>query len=941
MLSTKTQTNLRNAQSYFEEHLAVGDYYNEGEKIAGEWIGVGADTLGLSGIVGKEAFLKLCENRHPLSNERLIARMNQTRRNSDGHEVANRRVFFDFTFSPPKSVSIAALVGDDERIVAAHREAVKAAVRELETFAATRVRIASANADRTTSNIVAALFEHETSRALDPHLHTHCIVFNATRDATENRWKALQNYGILRAQKYVQNVYYHELARTLRTCGYTVENSARGDFCIAEVSPELCARFSKRHREIDEQTNHFLAEHPEKAGGNIKAVREHLAHKKRSRKQRDIPRGQLRALWQSQLAADEQAPMPKAPDAGRVVAKTAAEAINWAEEHLFDRRSIVCEHDLWCHALDFARGSRLTLAEVKRETDSRPYIRETPGRLTRRDVLTREWAIVQLAKNGARTRAPLAQDFAEDEDTLAEEQAIALRRILGSRDFVTLFRGGAGTGKSYVLRRVQEVLHRFAHTTHVLAPQRQQAFDLSKDGLSGTQTVAEFLERGSMLEGAVVIVDEAGQIGARQMLDLLTLVESRGGRLILSGDTRQHGPVEASDALRAIERYSELEPAELNDIRRQDPARARDQAERTRIREYRTAVEEASQASVEASFDRLEQLGAITEAGLEQLRDELANAYVDLAAKRESAIVVSQTRAEIDEVNERIRGALRQRGLLAGVEERVTSLRQVDLTTAQKNDQRYYPADHIVVFNQNIGRCQRGDIGRLRGILKRGVVIDSGPSLHVIKAEDLDAISVCRPAELTLCRGDRIQLKANALTSTGARLANGEIVMVSKIKRSGDIVLHDGRILPASYRQFVRGYAVTSYGSQGKTVDHVLLADSACRAATNSQQWYVSISRGRRSVRIFTPDKAELRKHIGRSGDRGLALSLDLKRKERIAIRRGLLRQLKPGRSFAKAVCLIAMRSWTTAFIKSRRETNNEIRNQQTNRTTRAHVLAA
>ena len=572
MLSTKTQTNLRNAQSYFEEHLAVGDYYNEGEKIAGEWFGVGAEALGLSGIVGKEAFLKLCENRHPQSSGRLIARTNQTRRSSDGHEVANRRIFFDFTFSPPKSGSIAALVGDDERIVAAHRKAVKAAVSELEAFAATRVRIAGANADRTTSNIVAALFEHETSRALDPHLHTHCIVFNATRDATENRWKALQNFGMLRAQKYVQNVYYHELARALKACGYTVENSARGDFRIAEISSELCERFSKRHREIDEQTNRFLAEHPEKASGNVKAIREHLAHKKRSRKQNDISRSQVRALWQSQLMANEQMTVPKSADAKRVVAMNAAAAVNWAEQHLFDRRSIVHEHDLWSHALDFARGSRLTLAEVKRETESRPYLRETPGGLTRRDVLAREWAIVQLAKNGAKTRPVLAKDFAEQEETFAEEQTIAFRRILGSRDFVTLFRGGAGTGKSYMLRRVQEVVHRSNHATHVLAPQRQQAIDLSKDGLSGTQTVAEFLDHGSLTDGAVVIVDEAGQIGARQMLDLLTLVESRGGRLILSGDTRQHGPVEASDALRAIERYSELEPAELNDIRRQDPA---------------------------------------------------------------------------------------------------------------------------------------------------------------------------------------------------------------------------------------------------------------------------------------------------------------------------------------------------------------------------------
>jgi conjugative relaxase-like TrwC/TraI family protein len=92
------------------------------------------------------------------------------------------------------------------------------------------VRIGGANADRTTGNIVAALFEHETSRALDPHLHAHCIVFNETQDATENRWKALQNHRMLAAQKYVQNVYYHELALGLRAYEYTVENSARGVF---------------------------------------------------------------------------------------------------------------------------------------------------------------------------------------------------------------------------------------------------------------------------------------------------------------------------------------------------------------------------------------------------------------------------------------------------------------------------------------------------------------------------------------------------------------------------------------------------------------------------------------------------------------------------------------------------------------------------------------
>src|SRR5436190_5452866 len=135
--------------------------------------------------------------------------------------------FLRFTFSPPKSVSIAALIAGDERIAESHERAVRVALAEFEMFAATRVRKHKANESRLTKNLVAALFTHDTSRALDPHLHTHCIVFNATHDFEEQRWKALQNYEMLRARKYVEAVYYHELAKDLLRFGYRIRNRAR------------------------------------------------------------------------------------------------------------------------------------------------------------------------------------------------------------------------------------------------------------------------------------------------------------------------------------------------------------------------------------------------------------------------------------------------------------------------------------------------------------------------------------------------------------------------------------------------------------------------------------------------------------------------------------------------------------------------------------------
>src|SRR6185437_8584515 len=204
------------------------------------------------------------------------------------HQAANRRVFYDFTFSPPKSVSIVALAGGDNRIAEAHERATMEALRQLEGFAATRVRKNGQSTDRTTGKIVGAVFRHDTSRALDPHLHSHCILFNATYDGVEKQWKALQNHDMLAAQKFVENVYYHELTRELVKFGYQIENKPRGDFEIKGISPQLIEKFSKRHKQIDDATREILEREPDKATGNVAAIRENIAHRERPPKVRDM-----------------------------------------------------------------------------------------------------------------------------------------------------------------------------------------------------------------------------------------------------------------------------------------------------------------------------------------------------------------------------------------------------------------------------------------------------------------------------------------------------------------------------------------------------------------------------------------------------------------------------------------------------------------------------
>ncbi len=898
MLTFTPQSNLRNAREYFENHLAVGDYYSKGQVVPGEWMGAGAERLGLVGIVGKDEFVALCENLHPVTGEQLTPLHKTTRKELDADgkvkEKANRRLFYDVTISPPKSVSIAALVKGDERIIESHDRAVRVAMRELECFAATRVRRGGRNEDRDTGELVTAIFRHDTSRAVDPQLHSHCIVFNATYDEAEGRWKALQAEEMHKARKYVENVYYHELARDLRRFGYGIVNKARGDFELEGVPRSLIWTFSKRDRQIDEQTCALLAQAPELAGGNLAEVRAHLAHKLRPHKAEPLSPAELQGSWLEQMSEEEKQGLealgtvrdgePEAVKQAPAIKES--DALRWAEEHVFDRHTTVVERQLWAYALERGRGESFTLDDLHAATANAPYIHDplNPEQFSIQPVLDRETAIIQLAQESSNACASsLVPDWPGDE-RLDAAQVEAARRILSVRDSIVLFRGRAGTGKSFTLKTVYDALQAEGHAVQVLAPQRQQVEGLTQDGMAGAETISAFLTRRRMTPGAVVIVDEAGQIGAKDMLALLTFIKEHGGRVILSGDTGQHGPVQASDALRAMEKYGHLHMAELNEIRRQDPARGRNKAERQWIATYKQAVLDASEGRLDQSFALLDEAGAVVECTLADKQEKLAEHYLELVRKKRSALIVSPTWGEIHRVNDAVRQRLQATGLLGKKEWSVSALQADDLTDAQKGDARYYDDGRVIVFNQTCRGIPKGAVGSLVAVTAESIVVEAAGRVRAVPHAQAGHLTVCREQEMKLSKGDRLQLKANAQTAQGTRFINGELVTVKRVEKNGKIHLDDGRVLPPEYREFVRGYAVTSYASQGKTVDHVLFSDSSIKAATNAEQWYVTISRGRIGVRIFTTDKERLRENVTRSGQERLAVELAAKQVPQVRV---------------------------------------------------------
>src|ERR1700730_3161771 len=205
-------------------HLEHSDYYAEGERVIGQWQGRGAEVLGLAGEVQSEQFEAVGQGISPETGDFLRQRHSADRIAADGTTQSRGRNLYDFTISAPKSVSIMAQLGGDARLVEAHKKAVRETLTELECHAASRVRRDRANDNRTTGNLAFAVYHHDTSRELDPQLHTHAVAGNLTYDGTEGRWKALQASDIYAQRAYLTEVYRNALARELRFLGYEIED---------------------------------------------------------------------------------------------------------------------------------------------------------------------------------------------------------------------------------------------------------------------------------------------------------------------------------------------------------------------------------------------------------------------------------------------------------------------------------------------------------------------------------------------------------------------------------------------------------------------------------------------------------------------------------------------------------------------------------------------
>jgi len=842
MFSAVAHKNLADAESYFDEHLAQNDYYAAGEIRPGQWIGAGAERLGLRNNVMREQFHALCENRNPETNERLTQRQQKENK---------RRVFFDFTCAPPKSVSVLAVTLDDQRLVEAHEESARIAFRELETFAATRVRKQGNQRDRTTGNLVAAAFVHNSSRELDPQLHTHFTVFNATFDESERCWKALQAGGMYDAIRYGTAVYRNELAKRVQQIGYRIQPAKHG-FEIEGVNPEVLNRFSKRAQQRDQA----VLEMEQKLGRKLSNDEiSHVVHQSRAKKVKGISTTEVRERQLAQLQPDELQTLQKLSTSVQRTRQphTAGlenQTLDYAVAHVFERKSVVPEHELMNVALSQRLGE-VDLPALKASVKCSADLVKTERGFSTRQILATELELIQIVNAGCDAVAPLHPGY-QPADWLGEDQKRAIYHVLRTSDRITGLRGLAGSGKTTALRELVAACKE-AHVEPLFCAPTTAATDvLRKEGFEAVTLQSLLLTKPALSARQLVVLDEAGAVGIDDMKRLFEM--ARDARIVLSGDTGQHASVARGDALRILERHSDFKSGQLTAIRRQRKA------------QYRNAVELAAQKRTVEAFAQLERMGAVAEFSDGNLHDSAANSYLKALAENKSALLVAPTWNEIEAVTEKVRAALKSSGRLAGQEKEFQVFDSLSWTEAQKRDARQYRPGMAIYFHRRGYGFEKGETVAVVAVENDSLKVQCPDGSEVLfqLGQGCALFDVGEKRKLKVAAGDKLLLQSN----WQKKFVNGELVEVKAVQ--GDsVLLADGRVVPAEYRTFTHGYAVTSHAAQGKTVDEVLLvASSRSLPAINQEQFYVSISRGRERCQVFTDDAEMLRSHVTHSSAR-------------------------------------------------------------------------
>ncbi|WP_421896418.1 MobF family relaxase [Marinoscillum sp.] len=849
------------AVSYQSQNLAKEGYYLDKE-VKAYWMGDVARRLGYEGKeVTKVDFRAFVSGKIPETNKKLHVR-----------ERENRRVGYDVTLSVSKSVSVVYAMTKDPQILEAFRTAYKETFKEIEAHSQIQANTRYGRFYESSASLLAAPFVHHTSRPCevkkdgktlyvsDPQLHVHLYCPSVSWSTDRQKFMAVELGNVRRQAKYFENAFHSTLAYELEKCGYSTRLTK--DRFELDVSRELLERFSNRSKIID-QVAHEKGILDNKRKADLGALTRHS-------KAKTISEKELYQHWKDRLSQDEFDALFKlkgkpSPPKEAINPKLAIER---SIQHHCERNSAFKQSDVLAYALQISYGS-LRPQDVKKALNERTDIVraefETVPYITTHKMIAEEDKLIQMAVDGKGKFPKINPNFQVKDKLLNEQQKTAIQEILHSHDFVTALHGSAGTGKSTMLKIVNNAIEQSGRQLHSIGPSSQSVSALKEKGMEA-QTIASFLKNSRAHEnlyGQYILVDEAGMCGLKTCNEILSLAKEKKARVIMCGDTSQHAPpAQYGDGMRILRDKAQVKTVTVNKIVRQKENQ-----------QLRATVELLAKNKTLQGFKKLEKMGAVIEAPEKDQRlSAIGDAYMDSIKAKRSALVVSPTHAEGDQINALIRHKMKRAGLLKGKEREFTTYKSLSFTDDQKKNLTNYEPGNVLKFINNVKGYRAGTHYEVvAGNKPDDLKVRDIKTKQIFKfpASHHDKFQVFQQKKIPLAKGERIRLTQNTKTVEGNKTNNGTVHEIKSFSPSGDLVLANGKTLSKETGHFRYSYCETSHSSQGKDADNVIVSVSDLSFTTASrEQFYVSVSRGKKSAKVVTSDISELRKAIGRTEQR-------------------------------------------------------------------------
>ncbi|MGC2830054.1 MAG: MobF family relaxase [Candidatus Acidiferrum sp.] len=880
MLTISSPLSASQAQAYHAEEFsnARENYYTQGDQIRGEWHGRLAEQWGLRGEVREEHFQRLSEGQHPMSGEQLVR--HQTVReyvNRHGEKVSpmEHRAGWDATFSAPKSVSLTALVGGDERVREAHRASVGVALDELERYV--QARIGGNLPAETTGKWVAAKFEHDSARPVDgyaaPQLHTHIVFFNLT-ETDDGEAYALQPRELYKTQQYATAVYRSELAARLKVLGYEIERGKSGQPEITGYSDKYLAASSPRRRQIEEhlaRENQRGADAAQIAAHKTREAKINLSHEEVQQRHREIaeafgnqPDRVVRAANETVRKIEQESPH-----------RTVQSAMTFSKERNLEREAVVDERELLRDALRRSMGEA-TFTDIRGEFEKRISTGEFIGvekrtgvrgrAYTTEEMIGYESDTIQIMREGQNKCAALAsfatrREIEKDHTHLNQSQRAAIEQILASRDQVTALEGVAGAGKTTSLAVVREGAERDGYKVEGFAPTSRAAQKLAEAEIESSTLQRHLAQSNDQRDGQkrLYVLDESSLASTKQMNEFLHRLKDND-RVLLVGDVRQHQAVEAGTP------YQQLQEAGIQTARLDGIVRQKDPS-------LKDVVEQLSRGDVREAIEKLDTQGRVHE--IPDRDDRLKEIASEYANQPDGTLVVSPDNQSRMQINQIIHREMQTRGQVDHREQRLRLLiARQEITGADRQWAEQYEPGDIVRYakgSKTYG-IEAGEYARVERVNAKENVLTVGKQKGEHVSYDprrLQGVTLYRETERAFSQGDRIQFTA---PNREQHIANRELGTIEKIDVTGNLQLRldSGRSVSFNAKENPHldyGYAVTSHSSQGQTADRVLIHVDTERGGeklVNQRLAYVAVSRGRYDAQLYTNDKTQLARTLSR-----------------------------------------------------------------------------